>query len=73
MKAMKAKKLMCYYSHEDSSWLLLQPLKVEILHPEPLVMFHDILIDSESELIKEMSAKNVIGIILEVFFISFKV
>lgn len=65
---------MCYYSNKNSPWLLLQPLKVEILDLEgSLTMFHDILIDSESELIKELSAENVLKSYLEIFFTSARI
>ncbi|XP_074605324.1 prolyl 4-hydroxylase subunit alpha-3-like [Brevipalpus obovatus] len=50
----------CYYSNRNSFWLLVQPLKIEIFHPEEqLIMFHDILTESETKLLKELSAKKI--------------
>jgi prolyl 4-hydroxylase len=51
------KSLKCWYSHQDSPWLLLQPVKVEQLNQNPyIVMFHHLLTDRESDEVREMAA-----------------
>lgn len=51
-------KLKCYYSHQNSSWLLLQPVKVEEFNHYPIyvVKFHDLLTDAESDKIRDIAA-----------------
>lgn len=54
------KHLKCYLSHQNSPYLLLQPVKVEVFHTKPYIaMFHDLLTDEESDMIKTYAAPKV--------------
>lgn len=56
----KTKHLKCYLSDQGSAWLLLQPVKVEVFHSKPyVVMFHDLLSDKESNMIRKLAAPKV--------------
>jgi prolyl 4-hydroxylase len=52
------KNLKCYYSHQNNTWLYLQPVKVEEFNHYPIyiVMFHDLMTDSESTRVRDMAA-----------------
>ncbi|KAM3837826.1 prolyl 4-hydroxylase subunit alpha-3 [Vipera latastei] len=50
-------RLSCSYETNRSPWLMLQPLKKEILHPRPEVtLYHDFVSPSEAEKIKALAA-----------------
>ena len=50
----------CYYFHNSAPFLLLQPIRAEDLHLRPhLVMFHNVMYDSEIEAIKALAAPRV--------------
>uniref|UniRef100_A0A8C5RZI1 Prolyl 4-hydroxylase subunit alpha 3 n=1 Tax=Laticauda laticaudata TaxID=8630 RepID=A0A8C5RZI1_LATLA len=54
------RRLSCSYETNHSPWLILQPLKKEILHPRPeLALYHDFLSPSEAEKIKALAAPGV--------------
>ncbi|XP_026578415.1 prolyl 4-hydroxylase subunit alpha-3 [Pseudonaja textilis] len=51
------RRLSCSYETNRSPWLILQPLKKELLHPRPeLALYHDFLSSSEAEKIKALAA-----------------
>ncbi|XP_032075579.1 prolyl 4-hydroxylase subunit alpha-3 [Thamnophis elegans] len=51
------RRLSCSYETNRSPWLILQPLKKEILHPQPeLALYHDFLRPSEAEKIQALAA-----------------
>ncbi|XP_043212723.1 prolyl 4-hydroxylase subunit alpha-1-like isoform X3 [Amphibalanus amphitrite] len=53
----KARKLKCYYAHNSAPFLLLQPIRAEDLYLKPhLVMYHDVMYDSEIEAIKQLAS-----------------
>uniref|UniRef100_A0A8C6XFL8 Fe2OG dioxygenase domain-containing protein n=1 Tax=Naja naja TaxID=35670 RepID=A0A8C6XFL8_NAJNA len=54
------RRLSCSYETNRSPWLILQPLKKEILHPRPeLALYHDFLSPFEAEKIKALAAPGV--------------
>lgn len=56
----KESKLYCHYTTAKSFYLLLQPIKVEILNLSPwIVMYHDVLSDEDANLFKEMAQPKV--------------
>ncbi|XP_037091102.1 prolyl 4-hydroxylase subunit alpha-1-like [Pollicipes pollicipes] len=51
------KRLRCYYSHNGVAFLRLRPVPTEDLYLDPhIVLFHDVMHDSEIEAIKNVSA-----------------
>ncbi|XP_074605323.1 prolyl 4-hydroxylase subunit alpha-2-like [Brevipalpus obovatus] len=56
VSADEEKKLICYYSDQGSPWLILQPAKIEVVHPNAtFLIFHDVISDKEIEILKELS------------------
>ncbi|XP_039202387.1 prolyl 4-hydroxylase subunit alpha-3-like isoform X1 [Crotalus tigris] len=50
-------RLSCSYEANRSPWLILQPLRKEVLHPQPeLTLYHDFVSPSEAEKIKALAA-----------------
>ncbi|XP_055381324.1 prolyl 4-hydroxylase subunit alpha-1-like [Condylostylus longicornis] len=55
------RKLFCKYEKNNHPFLMLAPLKLEILNFSPyLVIFHEVLYDSEIEMLKELSADRLV-------------
>lgn len=53
-------KLSCRYTNNGDPFLLLAPFKVEEMHDDPKVLvFHDVLYDTEIDAIKELSRPRV--------------
>ena len=51
------KNLKCYLTNNGHPLLLMQPVRVEVFHEKPFVaMFHNLMSDSEMELLKELAA-----------------
>ncbi|RWS09826.1 vacuolar protein sorting-associated protein 33A-like protein [Dinothrombium tinctorium] len=49
--------LKCYITNRGHPWLILQPVKVEVLHKDPYIaVFHDLITDNEIEKVKEIAA-----------------
>lgn len=49
-------KLYCYYQHGPSDFLIISPVKAEVVHIHPTVtIYHDVLSDSEIAVIKELA------------------
>ena len=59
-KPEEEKHLKCYLSDQNNPYLILQPVKIEVFHTKPYIaIFHDLITDRESEMIKELAAPKV--------------
>ncbi len=52
--------LTCFYLHKNNPRLLIQPVKVEVVYPDPMItILHDILTDAEMNRLKELAGPKV--------------
>jgi hypothetical protein len=48
-------------SDQGNAWLKLQPIRIEVFHLQPYIaMFHDLITDRESDMIRNLAAPKVI-------------